>query len=448
VTDTPSKSRRFSRRALLIFGLLLTLLCFFVWNLRNPSHDHQIEAIRALGFPVTLKELDEWYRKPPDADNAALIYTNAFEKISTASNVFDQIIAWNAPVRGQPIGIEDKEELAALFATNQEPLVLLDSAVARAKCRYPIDLTRGEAVLLPHLILSKRSVQILTVRAMLETANGDSEAAVRSFLSAGRLAASLSEEPVVISQLVEIANWADLCKRLEWALSATNFSPDQLERLQKMFTAAENGAFYRGFVGEQASGYAMFSDSKSRKVLLSPRLPPSRADLLKIQLGIGMLQTLGIFKKDKAFYLHTMSNVVAVAQLPFPERFTAIQSINFVPPSRFYVISGMLLPALGKALTRDAKRCGMIRATEAVLAIERFRRANSNSVPEGLSELVPTYLPAIPDDPFDGKALRFKKRDRGYVVYSVGSDLQDDGGTERDPNKTGVRSDITFIVDH
>ena len=207
VTDTPSKSRRFSRRPLLTFSLLLILFCFFAWNLRTPFHDSQIEAIRALGYPITLKELDEWYRKPPDAENAALIYTNAFEKISTASNAFDQITGWTPPVRGQLIGTDDKEEFAALFATNREPLALLDSAVARMKCRYPIDLTGGMVVLLPHLLPLKRSVQILTVRAMLETANGDSEAAVRSFLSAGHLAASLSEEPVVISQLVECACW-------------------------------------------------------------------------------------------------------------------------------------------------------------------------------------------------------------------------------------------------
>ena len=143
-----------------------------------------------------------------------------------------------------------------------------------------------------------------------------------------------------------------------------------------------------------------------------------------------------------------MSNSIAIARLPLPERFTATQNSSFVPPRKTYLLSSMLLPGLAQAPARDAARAASVRVTETALAIERFRRSNSNSLPDNLAQLVPAYLSAVPVDSFDGKPLRFKKRNQGYVVYSVGRDLQDDSGTEYDRNKTGARSDITFILDH
>jgi hypothetical protein len=49
----------------------------------------------------------------------------------------------------------------------------------------------------------------------------------------------------------------------------------------------------------------------------------------------------------------------------------------------------------------------------------------------------------VPLDPWDGKPLRYKKLDKGYVIYSVGSDRKDDGGSA-DPER-GFK-DITFRV--
>jgi len=301
----------------------------------------------------------------------------------------------------------------------------------------------------------RHAMIILGTEGMLHAANGNTELSTQSFLAAGRLTASISQEPLLISQLIDCSDWGVICRRLEWSLNTGTFSEEQLARLQEMFAAAENNSFYCGLVGEQAFGYAVFSDPKSQMALLVPGgpfglggPPPSGKDHLRGQLLLGFLKTTGFFKKDRAFYLRAMSNHIASSKLPFPERFTVSQNSSFVPPNGFYLISSMMLPALGKAATRDATRAANLRVTETALAIERYRRSNSNSLPDSLSQLVPAYLPAVPADPFDGKPLRFKKRSEGYVVYSVGSDQQDDGGTERDPKKTNVRSDVTFILEH
>jgi len=48
--------------------------------------------------------------------------------------------------------------------------------------------------------------------------------------------------------------------------------------------------------------------------------------------------------------------------------------------------------------------------------------------PETLTELVPAYLDEIPTDPYSRQPYMYRRTDRGYIVYSIGDDLRDDGG--------------------
>jgi hypothetical protein len=61
-------------------------------------------------------------------------------------------------------------------------------------------------------------------------------------------------------------------------------------------------------------------------------------------------------------------------------------------------------------------------------ALERFRRKNK-SFPEKLDALSPEFLAKVPHDPVDGAPLRYRREDQGgFVLWSVGLNLIDDGG--------------------
>ena len=49
-------------------------------------------------------------------------------------------------------------------------------------------------------------------------------------------------------------------------------------------------------------------------------------------------------------------------------------------------------------------------------------------LPAGLEELVPAYLSEVPRDPYDGKPFRYLPEKR--LVYAVGQDLKDSGGSK------------------
>ena len=52
--------------------------------------------------------------------------------------------------------------------------------------------------------------------------------------------------------------------------------------------------------------------------------------------------------------------------------------------------------------------------------------------------------------PFDGQQLRYRRRDTGYVIYSIGQDLTDNQGEEKRTGKARSKQkewDETFIVE-
>lgn len=71
------------------------------------------------------------------------------------------------------------------------------------------------------------------------------------------------------------------------------------------------------------------------------------------------------------------------------------------------------------------------RCLQTALALRAFE-LDKERLPERLEELVPAYLPAVPEDPVTGKALQWNPHTAR--LYSVGGDARDDGG-DFDPEK-------------
>ena len=438
----------------MILVFLLALGLALVWQLRAPDHDPQADAIRKKGYPVTLAELNAWYSSPPAGENAAFIYTNAFAQLKELTNVMDGSISSANFINranlkpGELFEPDALLEVEAALQANSEALRLVHSALSLTNSRYPIDLRDGFDTLLPHLAKVKEGAVLLTSEALVHITHHRNAEAVESFRAAGHLADSLSEEPILISQLVRFAAWTITCARLEIALNETTFSDEQLRTLQTMLATAEKPrSFTRCMLAEQATGYAVFTERKGQGFLFGGART-SGWQSIGPRLYIGFLRTIGIFSKDKKFFLDAMATNVAISEMQFPDQFRVSQSNSTpVPPSRLYLVSRILLSAttVPRSTTKHGDHVAWVRIARTALALERYRLAHTNSVPANLAQLVPDFLPAVPADPYDGKPLRFKKLDVGFSIYSIGSDCRDDGGAPYRTKKSGA-SDITFTI--
>jgi hypothetical protein len=151
---------------------------------------------------------------------------------------------------------------------------------------------------------------------------------------------------------------------------------------------------------------------------------------------------------------------VEKARRPWPERLLLDErprAAERTPSGAFrqrdaFRIIADTIPSEAQGLGRTIAR---VRSACAAIAIERFRASGGGIPPTALADLVPTYLPAVPVDPFSGEPIMYVRRPDGYVVYSLGRDLKDDGGAVEgdagpwgslDMERSGQPADLGFRV--
>jgi hypothetical protein len=143
---------------------------------------------------------------------------------------------------------------------------------------------------------------------------------------------------------------------------------------------------------------------------------------------------------------YSLQELLAAAQLPIAKYLEASvqwpEQLREAKDKGYFWTTFFMGPLQGTA-GLVGELVGLRRATKVGLAIERYRLAHSNVLPENLSQLVPEFLEAVPDDPFDGKPLRYTKLPKGFVVYCIGLDRKDNGGTTR--KRSGARTDYDII---
>ncbi len=440
-------------------ALGLLLVAALVWLLLITRRDPLGAMLRQRGYPTSLAEANAWYPAVPDAENAALVYTNAFAHLTNSTATVTNFLLRNwLPPLGEGFTTQEKAELASVLEANAEALRLLHSVPASARSRYPIDLREGYALALPYLAEARWAVLLLASEALAQAGDGDAEGATRTFLAAGRVAESLAEEPLVISQKVRSMTWNTLLARLERALTLTSFTDRQLAALQEQVQAAERPrAALRGWVGELVAGKTLFQDRRIMdsafigNSLVAPRTTVSqlgRMNPLARRGCMTLLRIAGQQGKDEEFYLDYVGKRVAAMELPYPARFAAMHRLDGITnaPGRWCVFSQVLITLRPLLDCQDADHTARVRVAATVLAIERFRLAHGGTLPESLAELAPRWIEKLPLDPFDGRPLHYQKNGASYVVYSVGSNCQDDGGVAWDNSLRKAPQDVAIVV--
>jgi hypothetical protein len=311
-------------------------------------------------------------------------------------------------------------------------------------------------VLLPHLGPLKTESQNFRIVALLASEHGDRTAAIAALQDAAHIGQLLSDEPALISQLVRVTCLNLAVDGVEQFLSRQRLTADELEQL-RVFLEKLNlqGVARSALVNERPfclSGFdlKMIASAATNAPPSDDLLTPEQS-ARAIAIGVGVMKSTGFLDPDRRLMLETFKEAIELAGEQTAESLEKLDELSEkvevkahkFPPK---IICSMMLPALGRVVTRFAFFEAHRRAALTALAVERYSLEHSGQLPETLAEIVPAYLSAIPSDPFDGKALRFRKFERGFVVYSVGQDREDNGGKER-VKSSPKQTDVTFIVE-
>jgi hypothetical protein len=283
-------------------------------------------------------------------------------------------------------------------------------------------LNRGSETLLPHLIKIKRAAQFAELKATLSADDHQPEAAADTLLVSLAVAQSLKEEPLLISQLVRDACFAIETSSLQNVVNSVALSSADLGRLSAAFAKAESAevageGFTRAFVGERASSltFCDLPPDKLKDMLKSEDLPRDLATKDMAQNP----------KAQRAFAEESLNHALSMRKEPFPERLKVdeyfVARASLAKNKGFYLCQ-MLLSGFGKVTKREAAGLANLRLAQTAIALEQFRQAHAGSYPDSLAALVPTFLRAIPADPFKGQPMHYDKNADGYNLRSTSQD--------------------------
>jgi hypothetical protein len=421
-----------------VLALILLVLVGRYFYLQSKIHA-ELAAIRKAGFPVTLKELSDYYPAPA-GENTADVYEAAFSKYVKVTNEDEPPVVGHGtlPPRGEPLPEDMKKAVAAYLAANANAIELLHKAAAVEGCRFPLNFTKTFDMPLPHLARLRQAARMLELQALVEAEARKPGEAAAAIAASAAAAHALRNEPVLVSQLVRIAVNAIAMNTLERVLSRIPLEDRQLGELSEAFAAEDNlEGLTRGMASERCMGEDIFQNGMPEVEWISS----------KTRTWYKLYALAGLAAGDHLTYLKLMKQLVDASAGPQKIMREQPQEIasecNKAP--RLYFITNLLVPPLPRAFEEKLKSLARLRATRAGIAVERFRLANGR-LPDSLDELVPKFLDAVPSDPFDDRPLRYRELSKGFATYSIGPDRTDDGGKQRDPELPDAGYDITFIV--
>ncbi len=403
------------------------------------------------GLPHTLNQLNAWYVEPPSGQNAAPFYCQGFDALQIDHGA-------NLPLLGKgklppPAGTIPppmKLAMAAFVQANRDALQFFDQGATYEHCRYPVDLSQGFDLLLPHLVKFRAALQSMELSAILHADEHEGKQAGRDLLIALALERSLDAEPSMLSQFIRASSIPIVAGTWEQIVNRTALPRESLNELFNAFQKIEaydarGDGFNRAIASERVMSLAILERPEKLQQRLVAREPGLRVPEEQRKQLIAYLEKAPDLKEERRYYEETFQQLMAARTTAFPERLKNGELVGQhlkTAAERKLVLAEWLLPGFTAPAAREANGLAHARLGLIAVALEQFRGAHENRYPSALSELTPDFLPSTPPDPFDGQPLRYRKKGVGYVLYSIGADLKDDAGQRTN----GKEGDIVFSV--
>jgi hypothetical protein len=406
-----SRWRRFGRA---MIGVAICVITSYAWRfvsnrVAQNALDAEIARLRGLGQIVTV---DDFNSQPPipDADNAAVLYKQAFLTPRTPAQ---EEFYTNVDV-ARLMSDDRKAVLRTFPVTFAKSLQLARQARQRKLADFAEVMTSPMLQSLQPRLNDSRDlanvIKFSTVAAHLDGRDSDAVEYVRDLL---HLAAMLDQRnATIVSHLVSIgisAMASDQAMALSQDLRLGPAPAASAEQVRGLIADLLDPSLDRGLAeslkGEQAGAI----DTANA---MSARTGNSAVGSFK-QTTVRWTQFMSarIADIDAESVAHTMVNWNTYQAGSKPDLFE------------------LLLPSLTKSIPLHFRVKSDARAAAVMLAARLYRQDHQNAWPSSLDALVPSYLPAVPRDLFSpaGGPMQYVSSMTvdgvtTPVLYSVGDD--------------------------
>ncbi len=310
--------------------------------------------------------------------------------------------------------------------------------------RFPLDYDIDDPaeILLPHLYALKQCSLALQLRAIAELENDRTEKSFNDIQLALRLADSIRTEPFIITHLVRIAILKITLQPVWEGLAKHKWSDAQLAELDRELAKLNFLADYEFSVRSERAAHVKIVDWMEQKRSRFWEL----FNMVDNDYQKTMMNNFGlpaeIYLMPKGWYYQSeivLSKVQQQWVLPMvndPQQTVspqaareAVDAVGTLRPTGVNLFARLLLPELGNYAKKIAHGQTSANLARVAIALERYHFAHGE-YPRSLDPLAPQFITKIPHDVINGQPLKYRRTDDGqFVLYSVGWNETDDGGT-------------------
>jgi hypothetical protein len=323
---------------------------------------------------------------------------------------------------------------------NERYYRLLDEATRTPHCAFPVDWADPYAST-PHYAKLHEAARMFALRAELLSANGDYDGALRSCATAFRLAEHVKLEPSTVSQLGAYAIQGITIGALHRTLAAGSPTPEACRRLFDQIAAIDQiEPSVRAVQGDLAlDGMAVFAMARAG----DPKALARILDLPEAAIAAYARYGRPLLTADQITYLHHMEKRIAAYSRPAVAAGDLLEEAAMIleeaPSYRSVITQQLAFAGMSSVGLRSRDEItAHLGAIQIALALKVFQWEHDR-YPDTLAELAAEGW-SVPKDPFavPEAGYGYSRDGDGFVVWSLGPDLDDDFGVSRQDRLTAA----------
>ncbi len=368
--------------------------------------DDELADLRATNQIVELKDLAQEPIAPED--NAATWLARARDDLDAIRKVLESLSESDQVAMEQgELTPAAEQVMDAALAEHAQLMGLLEQSARCADANFELELARGTQAFYDsvnsRVILSRIGCEVLYYHGLKLVAEGRADEALRTAIAMLRLAQHTERCPGLVGGSIAATCHALAVRVADFALRSKSTRQELRAELEIQLGRVDPRRLWHQLLsGERAVGTEHFREFYG----------PRRSLIWRIRFATDYCAFLKRFDDARSLIDHPYAHELARVETLDDKRdggvLTALLTCNFDA-----ILSGTL---------QDVARIRCLRVLNALV-----ERADADAGEATVLDKLD--LPAeAKTDPFDGRPLRLKKLAGGWLIYSVGPNLKDEGG--------------------
>jgi hypothetical protein len=366
---------------------------------------------------------------PPDPDNAALLYYQAFCVYEKPDDSMKDMVGDLA--KGK---IEPNPTITKYVEGCRPAIKLAASAGALGKCDWGMKYSDGLDAQARYLAETKMLTYIILADARIALLQDDYDLAIQRCLTARKLAIDVGQGPLTIGYLVEKAIEKLTNKCIQEILSANVMDLQTLQQLEDRLDELDRRIKpVEFFLETEQEVMAMYITPERIRDLLPyinpeslPRLVNASDDTRECILNYVRNADEQFCQKNLVYFNNYWSEIFSALKLPYLQAYNELKELgkkylenyNDCQANPDAIMTILLGPAWDKLYNDGIESETFSNAVKTALEIYKI------AVQTGQR---PDSLPAgLPKDMFSGKDFEYEKKDDGFVLRCQGKDMEED----------------------